>query len=361
MNSVMALPRARILGGAFGLETPDWSQHVADLPFDGPHTRWFLNVRCALKTLCEFYRPTFAWLPSYLCATLIEPFELSGINVGYYPVNGQLECADDSFLESVRPGDFLLVLHYFGFPHEVALAEKATARGARVIEDASQALFLRQQFAGSSCILYSPRKFLGVPDGAIMVSHSDAGTSSAELSPPPRDWWKLAVRMSLERRDFDRTGCSNDWFPLFRRSECHMPVGSYRASDLSCMLLLGGIDYSAIRVRRRRNYLRLLEQLREYAFFPEVGESIVPLGFPVRVPPEWRDSILLHLHRKEIFAPTHWPLEGVVPSSFRESHELAKSLLTLVCDQRLDEDDMDRQAAEFKLALREVAKEKSVR
>ena len=341
----------KMLGGAFGLELPDCSLTSVEPPFAGPHTQFFLSVRCALKALCEVHHPPSAWLPSYVCASLLEPFEICGVTVRYYPINQQLQCANETFLDDIQPGDFLLVIHYFGFPFSSTLAEKAHSQGALIIEDASQALFLKQQFFGSTCILYSPRKFLGIPDGAVMVSVRATGTAGAPLTEPPRDWWKLAVAMSLKRREQDLTGIPNDWFSLFRKVECHMPVGSYRASDLSLMLLLQGINYATIRARRRANYTRLLEQLPAHALFPKLEENIVPLGFPVHVSRPIRDGVLLQLHQQKIFAPQHWPIEQLVPPSFRDSHRLAQSSLTLLCDQRYQLEDIDRQAHEFERAL----------
>jgi hypothetical protein len=347
---VTAPQQPKILGGAFGIETPELSHDRSEPPFSGPHIQYFLNVRCALKALCDVHRPTHAWLPSYLCTSLLQPFEICGVPVRYYAVDERLICSDEDFLSEIRPGDFLVLIHYFGFPQGLALAAKAHARGALVIEDASQALFLKQQFPGSTCVLYSPRKFLGVPDGAIMVSDRETGTGGMSLVEPPQDWWKLAVAMSLKRRDFDLTGQQNNWFDLFRRTESDIPVGAYRASQLS-RIVLEGMDYGLIKARRRTNYACLLKHLKQYALFTEYKESSAPLGFPVRVPRRLRDPVLLHLHKAGIFAPVHWPCEAFVPPSFRASHEIATTVLTLLCDQRYAESDMERQADEFKSAL----------
>jgi len=316
--------------------------------------QYFLSVRCALKALCDARRPRSAWIPSHLCDALLAPFVQSGVEVCYYEVDDYLRVTETSWVEDVQAGDLVLVIHYFGFPNAGFPADKVKKRAAMLIEDASQALFLRQQFSESTCILYSPRKFLGVPDSGVMVSDAETGTESAPLQDPPAAWWRSAVALALKRRDFDLTGGPNEWHALFRQVEAAFPVGIYRASDLSKMLLSIGVDYDTIRTRRRANYSRLLHTVGGYAVFPELGQDAVPSGFPVRVNAGARDRVLHHLHAQRIYAPVHWPIDGRVPASFQRSHELALSSITLVCDQRCTLDDMDRQAGEFRAALEQT-------
>jgi len=333
------MKRAPILGGAFGLETP---VSPSPPPFSAAHAQYFLNVRCALLALVHVLRPRSAWLPSYLCPALLEPFQSSGVEVRYYGVDEHLRVSGRGWLNDVRPGDFVIVIHYFGVPHSSFPAGAAKRSGAYIIEDSSQALFLPQQFEESLCVLYSPRKFLGVPDGGAMASKGETGTESLALEPPPAGWWNSALAMMLQRRDFDLSARPSDWYSLFQQVESDFPLGLYRSSDLSRAILTCGVDYAAIRTRRRANYQALLDMLGEHALFPEMPEQVVPLGFPVRIEAAVRDRVLRLLHAKRVYAPVHWKIDGVAPSL---------SLLTLVCDQRYSPDDMTLQAREFKKAL----------
>jgi dTDP-4-amino-4,6-dideoxygalactose transaminase len=281
---------------------------------------------------------------------MLAPFLQSSAPIRFYPVDGHLQVSETSWIEEIRAGDMVVVIHYFGFPNHSFPAALVKLKGAILVEDASQALFLAQQFRESTCILYSPRKFLGVPDGGIMVSSTETAAESAPLEQPPQAWWTEAVAMSLRRRNFDLTGQPNNWFAGFQRVEAEFPVGLYRASDLSRMLL-SAVDYDAIRTRRRANYAQLLDSASGLAVFGELGLDVVPLGFPVRLDAGIRDSVLRRLHAAKIYTPMHWPLEGIVPESFRQSHELALSGLTLLCDQRCTSHDMDRQAREFEASV----------
>jgi len=347
--------RPRILGGVFGLETPD---RPVCPPVWGSRAQYLLSVRCALFALIETHRPKAAWLPSYLCGALLRPFNDHRVPVRYYPVDAKLEVVGGRWLEEIQPGDFAVVVHYFGFPNRSFPADEVTRRGALLIEDASQALFLGQQFPESEGIIYSPRKFLGVPDGGVFVARQKI--TMPKLAPPPEEWWEHAVEVSRMRRDFDSTGCQSDWFERFQRLEAEYPVGSYGASDLA-RNILERVDYAAVAARRRQNYAALLKLAANYAIFPELPAAIVPLGFPVRMAPAFRQAALRHLHSLGIYAPVHWPIGDVVPAEFITSHQLSLSTLTLICDQRYEIADMQREAGEFLAivaAMRELSREK---
>jgi hypothetical protein len=331
-----------ILGGAFGLQTPG---AAVEPPFRARYVRFFLSVRCILRALIETHKPKSAWLPSYLCREILTPFKQAQVAVRFYAIDSQLRVSGDhGWIGEIQAGDLVLVIHYFGFPDRSFPAREIAERGALLIEDASQALFCPQQFPESLGILYSPRKFLGVPDSGVLVSDAETGLESMKLEPPPDAWWRAALKVSLNRREFDLTGQPDNWFVQFQQVERDFPVGPFRASDLSRTLLLS-MDYAAMRARRRANYARLLELAERHAVFPVLGPDVVPLGFPIRV--EKRDELLSRLHAAKIYAPVHWRIEGTAPPVFRESHELSATSITLLCDQRCTLRDMERQAAEL--------------
>jgi hypothetical protein len=340
-------PQVKVLGGVFALACPDIGSGSISPPFANANVQYFLNFRCALKVLCDVVRPRAAWLPSYLCGSLLEPLVHNHVPIRFYAVDSSLKLETFAWTDEIRADDLVIVIHYFGFPNREFPASEVKQRGAILVEDASQALFLQQQFPESICILYSPRKFLGVPDSGVMVSARSTGTETALLQEPPNEWWRLAVATVQRRRDFDLTGGANTWFSLFQRVESEFPLGSYAASDLSKMLVSCGTNYGAIRARRRENYMRLLQGLSEYALLPELPADAVPIGFPLRVDRGMRDTVLQRLYGESIYPPVHWRIDGIVPQAFEQSHRLAQTTMTLLCDQRYSLEDMDRQTCEF--------------
>jgi hypothetical protein len=223
-------------------------------------------------------------------------------------------------------------------------------RGAVIIEDASQGLFLKQQYPESVGIVYSPRKFLGVPDGGVMTSSRMDALGSQLLEPPPTAWWTSALAATQMRREFDLEGGENQWFPLFRQVEETFPLGAYRSSDLT-RAVIESTDYHFVRKARRENYLALAERLKEFALFQGLDGETVPVGFPVCVDAAHRDTVLECLYKQNIYPPVHWQIHGIVPDEFQESHLLSRRILTLICDQRYTIADMTRQADAFLSAI----------
>ena len=351
MASLVERRKQLVLGGVFGLEPVTPGDTRQTVPFAGEHTSYFLNLRCALSAFCEANPPRSAWVPSYLCGSLLDPFLNRRVPIRYYPVNSRLAIENTAWIDEVESGDLVIAIHYFGFTMTGFPAAALAEKGATIVEDASQALFLPQQFTESSGILYSPRKFIGVPDGGVLVSRDPTGVDAMSLAPPPSAWWRDAFAMVQKRRDFDLVGGRNEWFALFQKTESEFPLGLYRASELSTMILAYGADYEAIRSQRRKNYQRLFDRLSQYAMFSDLSDNTVPLGFPVQVDANRRQHILTRLYEHQIYAPVHWRLDGIVPESFQSAHTVSQSILTLICDQRCTLDDMDRQASVFLQAV----------
>jgi dTDP-4-amino-4,6-dideoxygalactose transaminase len=240
------------------------------------------------------------------------------------------------------------LIDYFGFPTESTCAREAKKRGAWLCKDASQALLSER--VGELCdfVLFSPRKFVGVPDGGILVAKEPL--APIELQSPPAEWWLNAFEAVMRRRDFDRDyhtlrGCplaaggNRRWFELFRQSEAQAPIGRYAMSELSRRLLAHSFDYSAIARRRLENYQVLASHLSQIALKPTLLEGVVPLGFPIVL--RERDKIRQALFEHEIYPPVHWPIAGIVPAKFQDSHRLAADLMTIPCDQRYEKEEME--------------------
>jgi hypothetical protein len=339
-----------VIGGLFGLEPVIAANGDQHSPFASSSTGFFLNARCAIYAVCQSLKPSAAWLPSYLCGAVLDPFRKLNIPVRYYDAGPNFRRGTHHWVAEVQSGDLVLAIHYFGFPNTTFPADQLRLRGAAIIEDASQGLFVKQQYPESVCIVYSPRKFLGVPDGGVMTSSQMDALRPHLLESPPTAWWTSALAATQMRREFDLVGGENRWFPLFRHVEEGFPLGPYRSSDLT-RAVIDTTDYQFVKKARRENYLALAERLKGFSLFHALDTEIVPVGFPVCVDGARRDAVLERLYRQNIYPPVHWRIDGIVPDEFRESHLLSRCILTLICDQRYTIADMTRQADAFLSAI----------
>ena len=299
-----------------------------------------LNARCAIRLLLERLSPRQTWMPSYLCESMLHAADRTSTRVRFYPVDYDLHTASVTWLTDVGEGDVVILIDYFGFPCDAAIARGAKERGAVVVEDACQALLSDGVGELADYALFSPRKFLGVPDGGVLRGRTAFDREASVTEEPPADWWLPALEAMVQRREFDRYGGEPAWFGLFRDVEDRAPIGAFAMSDLSRRLLLHAFYYEAIADRRRRNYEYLSRRLPGIALRPELPHGVVPLGFPVRV--ARRDELRQRLFDGKIYPPVHWPVPSAVPARFEEARRLAGDIMTLPCDQRYDEADMER-------------------
>jgi len=348
MIPVESRVETKIIGGMFGLEETR-GLHSCIPPFLEGQTILLVNARSGIFLLIELLSPSHVWLPSYLCGVMLETVNKSSANVRFYEVNYDLAVPSLEWLSDVQQGDLVILMDYFGFPCDSSCAAQAKERGAWVLEDACQALLSGEVGRFSDFVLFSPRKFLGVPDGGILTCRRKIDLNGIDLRNPPAEWWLKAFFSTVLRREFDIHGGNRRWFELFRQVDIGGPIGHYAMSEISNMLLRRGFDYSGIAQRRIDNYAMLNDELHDIAVFPSLSSNTVPLGFPIRL--ENRDRLRQVLFDHEIYPPVHWPIQDVVPQEFRDSHRLAKDIMTLPCDQRYDTHDMKRMA---KVVLEEL-------
>jgi hypothetical protein len=331
----------RVIGGVFPLEEPaSTTQTNQDWSFLQQGVLHLASARGAFTLLVRTLRPRRVWLPSYLCSSIVEAFREADTEVVFFPVGRDLRCESAVWLDRVAPGDFVLRIHYFGFPNSDPVFEEGALRGAWLVDDAAQALLSEGVGAGADFVVFSPRKFVGVPDGGCMIMRHPLPDLPPQFPPASTAWWRKSLSAVTLRREFDAGSHDRAWFPTFQHAEGQVPIEPQSMSELSYRLLSRGINYTSIASRRRDNYKLLLEHIGEVAIFPELLQGVVPLGFPVQI--RRRDAIRDALFKEQIFPPVHWPLDGCVPASFANSHALTHEIMTLPCDQRYDAEDMRR-------------------
>jgi dTDP-4-amino-4,6-dideoxygalactose transaminase len=340
-----------VIGGIFGLELLELDVDLA--PAEPPsflsgRRQLLATARSAVKLLVRALRPPNVWVPSYICGVVIEAINEHGVRVRFYPVDESLNIANQDWLAQIRPGDLAIFVDYFGFDNWTTCGAEAKARGACIVEDACQAMLNEHFSPHSDYIFFSPRKFIGVPDGGILIAANNAQLPDSNLLPAPADWFLLALKASIRRAEFDRFGGDRDWSEMFQYTESSGPIEPYRMSDVSAGILQV-IDWSEIKKRRRQNYRALLAEIGELAIFRDLPPRVVPLGFPIRV--KNRNQVRGSLFADQIYPPVHWDIVDLVPKEFAGSHLLAREVMTLPCDQRYHAEDMRRMVASLKRSL----------
>ena len=145
------------IGGYFGLELNP--SNVCFLHSDGYCVNSGKN---ALRLIVEHLSGiSKIWLPYYTCEVILELIQEEHIPYEFYSINRSLEMAEEVQLHEQ---EYLLLTNYFGIKDKYIL-DMAAKYGDRLIVDNAQAFFC-EPIQGIKTI-YSPRKYVGVPDGGI--------------------------------------------------------------------------------------------------------------------------------------------------------------------------------------------------
>lgn len=319
----------------------------------GYDVRYVLSGRTALDIVIDDAQKARnikkAYLPSYCCHTMIEPFIAHGIAIEFYDV----VCSSigiEPLFDFTNDCDLVLLLNYFGFIdckiHEFALDQHN--RGKIVVYDSTHSLFgFNIEYSYSDYVFGSFRKWFGVNAG--FCAKKSNWNDFPHLS-------ENCKYMDLRRNAFDlkqkfTNGESVDkcvFLEMFAQAE-HMLERDYKdyAIDKRDVMLLCQVDIDFIRKTRRENAETLITNLLEiddpdiYIPFNMVKENECPLFVPIFIRKGKRKKLCDYLIQKQIYLPVHWPISEAHNLNKRTS-EIYGVELSCVCDQRYTTKDMER-------------------
>ena len=266
------------------------------------------------------------YIPYYTCDVVLEPINKLGIPYGYYRIDEHLELADEIQLDK---DEYLLVTNYFGIK-DAYIKKLAKQYGKQLIVDNAQALFA-EPLEGIKTI-YSPRKFVGIPDGGI--AYIDNGLDVADME---QDVSYNRCSHLLKRLDLEAEAGYND-FRANSRQLVNQPIR--RISNLTWHLLQG-IDFEEVKKRRWKNFMLMHQALSSInrLHIPESETFACPMVYPLYTSDMTLKKWLID---NKIFVATYWPnvlewcKEGML------EHELASKVIAIPIDQRYKNEDMNR-------------------
>ncbi|MFJ2988287.1 hypothetical protein ACIPF8_10495 [Collimonas sp. NPDC087041] len=285
----------------------------------------YQSSRAAFLALLRAHRPTAVWMPWYICESMLEPLATSGIPIKRYEIDAQLRVKT----ADLRAGEWLLYVNYFGLcTAQVTDVLKRFPREQVVIDNA-QAFFAKPE----ECLatLYSPRKFVGVPDGGYLI------TRQAIATPDQIDHGSLQRSSHLLKRiDMDAEAGYAD----YAAAEESLKLQEPRVMSKLTQRVLESLDYAEVGARRIANFSYLHDRLgSSNARRFEFDNGDVPLCYPyVGAPIGLRAKLAAH----RIYTPCYWPEVAnseLVPEFERQ---IASNTLFLPCDQRLSNVQLDR-------------------
>jgi hypothetical protein len=313
------------IGGYFALERGagkalDWLDDATG----------YQSARSAIAAALVAFQPTTVWVPNFICGAINDTLRSIHANVRHYALTESLDVPETVAL---TPTDLLICVDYFGI--NGAAVHRAIERFGveRVLVDASQSLFFTH-LRGCTTV-YSPRKFLGVPDGGLV-------RTSLRLAPRRTSIEAASVARSqhLLYRLADLTDVG---YAKFLEAEASLHGCEPVALSLITKAMLMSINAETVAVTRVRNYQHLADLLRQSGFdVPSLPLHAVPLCCPVQC--DEASRIRNELAAQSIFTPTYWA-DAIIPENDQVALRMRDRTVYLPCDQRYGEPELLRVAS----------------
>jgi len=280
-------------------------------------------ILVSLKKVSKVY------IPFYTCEVVLEPFDKLGIEYVFYRINEKLEIEDDVTLNS---DEYLLYTNYFGVK-DMYVYNLACRFGERLIVDCAQALYC--EHLNGIKMFYSPRKFVGIPDGAVAFVENGKDTSLFDFEESENRMSHLYLR--LERGP--QAGYSE-----FRINAAKLKNQPILNMSTKTRDMIDQIDFDIIKKNRLENFRFLHNRLKDYNRLSRIlNNNLDSFACPM-VYPYWTDDkdLKSRLIKEQVFVATYWPnvLDWTNPDMIE--YELANNCLAIPCDQRYGENEMDR-------------------
>lgn len=283
------------------------------------------TARNCFEYILRSNKPTRVYMPRYTCDVMFEPLIKLGIPYELYSINDKLEIVREIEL---KPDELLVYTNYFGLK-DTYTRELRSIYGSQLIVDASQALFYQPDKNGHT--FYSPRKYLGIPDGGCLY------TDRLLEDEFEQDVSYQRFSHLLKRIDLGAEAAYQN-FKDHDKSFENQPI---KKMSLLTQKLMASIDFDEIRERRRNNFAYLQKQLGQAGELAkaELDEIACPMYFIYRsTDPNLRQKLIAN----KIFVPTYWANVFEYCQEGGVEYKLASQLLPLPIDQRYNEDDMQR-------------------
>lgn len=309
------------IGGYF-----EWEFPINNSSF--PHSDGLLlnsgrhSLEYILKSLGEINR---LWIPYYTCDVVLQPIERLCIPYSFYHVKMDFTLTDEIVLGD---GEYLIYTNYFGIMDEYC-KELATRYGDNLILDYAQA-FYAPHIEGLSTF-YSPRKFVGIPDGGIAYTIKPIDTKLQN----DHSYGRCAHL--LKRHDLQPMDGYND----FKESSHEIANSCLSKMSNLTQKLLSSLNYAAIMEKRVTNFTFLHAHLSDTNLLqiPPLESFSCPMVYPYyTTDTELRKQLI----RNQVFVATYWPnvLEWCKEGDLE--NELCKYIIPIPIDQRYGEEDMRR-------------------
>lgn len=315
------------IGGYFEFDLPDLGQ------FPYPQAFKYNSARSAFYDLLVQNNIKKVWMPNFICDSIIEPLILLNVSIQYYDIDSNFY---PDLPDQIQIDEYMFYVNYFGLCTSVQKNILAKYPANQVIFDHSQAFFIPpfECFA----TIYSPRKFLPVAEGGLLVTES---ISKANYSSSEIEW----ILDQYQHTFIRKLSSAKEGYEKFKQSEILLNDCIPREMSKITEEILYSLDYSKLKKIRLENFNYLHHALSDINQL-EVDISTLqsPLIYPLLLDKNYSKELI----KENIFIPTYWLdcLKRASRSSFE--YKFINNTTNLVCDHRYSNKEMQFQIYKIK-------------
>lgn len=293
---------------------------------------WALNSgRAALRLFIRLKKIRKIYLPAFCCDTVREACAAEGILWEYYSVDKDFR---PCLSEEDAGNDWVCLVNFYGVFDDGDM-QALMQQYPRLIVDYTHAFF-QQPLKGMN-VLYSCRKFFGVPDGAYLILGEGEGEKIYETLPQD---------LSFERMHFllgrFEAGASPFYQEYAQNNDFFANEPIKRMSKLTHNLLRA-IDYPRVCGQRTENFAFLHRQLKEKNVLnlPPAIEGAYAYPFWFNGDKISGKEIRRKLIAQQIYIPMLWPEVCSLEEASPLERQMTENILPIPVDQRYNRGDME--------------------
>lgn len=270
-------------------------------------TVWLLSGRTALELIVIDSGIKSVSMPTWCCKSMVDPFVKHGVKVSFYEN------------EPNKNFDAIFVIDYFGFTDQIEVPRNY--KGV-VIRDVTHSLFSKY-YDDADYYFGSLRKWAGFITGGFAWG---AWKKKLLLQQCDTKYVSLRKKAMKQKASFIRGETNNkEYLSVFKEANDYLLLCEICSAFGDDIYAAKHLDIERMRMIRRTNAAVLIKRV---GCLFEMKENDCPLFVPIKTAK--RDQLRKYLIDNNVFPPVHWP-----------GSDLGGNELSLVCDQRYDENDMN--------------------
>ena len=267
------------------------------------------------------------WIPIYQCDSIRDTFERKGVEVCFYSQDSHFTPIDIAATES----DAVLLVNYYGIMSNSRMEELAQ-KYKHTIVDCAQAFFCKP--IEDALMVYSCRKFIGVPDGAYVVG-KDAHKYVEEY---PQCYSSDTAAFLLKRIEY---GCEGKGYEARGINEARIDSEDCMKMSKLTRALMDAEDYNYNQQKRRENFEyahTLFGGVNKLSPKMNLDKSTIPMVYPFLIEDE---GVIRKLFAAKHFQGHWWSYicDEQPINSFE--HWISKYIIPITIDQRYGKNELD--------------------